>query len=615
MNKLTKGLLSITFATAMVGAVACGGNASDAWKKPSFSNYGAVEAETLGGFVAETTNYVYFINGVGKNTSDNSFGTPIKGALVAAPKNDLSKTEVVVPELLVARDYNAGVYLFGSGNDIYAYYGTPNREKDSSGAIANSEMTFSRTRIDGEKNEKLFTVSSLSTEYRMTEVNGTVYIVYYDSSDSAIKSFNCTDKKTTVVAKTDAKINDKNADGEYVSLDAYKFLDNGAEAEIVYTLTVYSEQYYEEKEKDSNSYSREKETYNYIMSYKAGESAKVVKSGKAGGETYAFSEYADGYLFYKETPVVGDEKTFAVSDKALADATEIVYTDNVKSGMIIKNLDEVYFYDSGKVVKTVLTDRTGTEYEKKENILISDDISTIIDIDDDYVYTTNGDGYIIAIERAADGKTVKISERTASSSWYDPETIEISGEKYILYCDESGVGNSYVYYADLSKLAAPQEKDSDDDGEIDEYYLESKFIGVMPTADRATSAGSLVSDIESSYKEEDNGAAFRKSVEKARAAYDALDADAKAAYDSSLLAKLTNTEKAVKLGDAYGKLASVINYGKLTDEEKATLTTDFNAAKALREEYESESVYSAVAGYLESNLKYYYQETNSKING
>lgn len=608
MNKLTKGLLTMTFAATLCGAAACGGNASDAWEKPSFKDYGAVVSSTLGGFVAETDNYVFFINGVGSSSADNSFGKPIKGSLVAAKKTDLKEAQVVVPELLVASDYNAGVYLFGSGEEIYAYYGTPNKEKDSSGAIANTEMTFSRTRIDGTKNEKLFTVSSLSTEYRMAEVNGKVYIVYYDADEKAIVSYNCADKVKTVIAKTDEKTNDA-IDGEYLSLDAYKFLNNGSSAEVVYTMTVYAEPYYAEKEENETSYSRQKAPYNYIMSYKAGGEAQIIKGEKNGNNTYAVSEYESGYLFIKETPVSGTEKTYAVKDDAIDVATEITYTANVKSGMIIKSLDEIYYVDSGKVIKTVLI---GDEYDAKETILKNDAVNTLIDVDENYVYATESDGCFFAIERSGDNKMIHVAERSVSTSWYAPEIVEIADEKYILFCDNSGVGNSYVYYADLNKLATPEEKDEDGDGETDEYYLTNTFIGKMPAADRAVSAESVVSDIETTYKEEDNGAAFKASVTAARTAYDELDNDARSAYSADALKKLTTAEKAVKLGDAYSKLAVVINYNKLTDAQKETLKNDLSAATALKDEYTADETYAAVIAYLENNLKYYYQEAAAK---
>ena len=143
MNKLTKGLLTISFAALIAGAVGCNGGV-DAWKGTTFTNYGAVIANTNGGFVAETDNYVYFINGLGASSSDNTFGKPIKGALVAADKNDLSNSQVVIPELMVSSDYDAGVYLFEESDGVYAYYGTPNREKNSSGDIAYSEMCFTK---------------------------------------------------------------------------------------------------------------------------------------------------------------------------------------------------------------------------------------------------------------------------------------------------------------------------------------------------------------------------------------------------------------------------------------------------------------------------------------
>ena len=117
MNRLTKGLLTVSLAATLIGTAAACGDA-DAWKGTDFTDYGTVIAETNGGFVAETSKYVYFINGIESSSADNSYGTPVKGALVAADKTDFSKTQVVIPELMAASDYEAGVYLFNEGDDV-----------------------------------------------------------------------------------------------------------------------------------------------------------------------------------------------------------------------------------------------------------------------------------------------------------------------------------------------------------------------------------------------------------------------------------------------------------------------------------------------------------------
>lgn len=629
MNKLTKGLLTISLAATIVGtAAACGGGNSDSWKGTDFTDYGAVIEQVHGGFVEETENYVYFINGIESSSSDNAFGTPIKGSLVAAKKTDLTNSQVVIPELLTAADYGAGVYIFGEGDETYAYYGTPNREKTSSGAVASSEMTFTRTRLDGKKNEKFFTVSSFSTNYRMAQAaDGTVYIVYYDADSASLISYNCTAKKSTVIAKTDEKTNETEGDsGEYLSLDDYKFLDNESGAQVVYTMTVYTQKYYSEQEADDSSYSRQTANYNYTYLYTVGENPVCIKNGKDKNETYALNANVKEYLFYTVTPFGGSEKTYGVKLSDTATETEIFYSDNIKDGMIIKSYEEVYYLDTDakKVIKnTLIKDETVepkiNEQNIKATILSDETISSLLDVDNNYIYCFNTDGYIVAVERAGEGRTIRVSERTASASWYTPEAVTISGTKYMLYCDSSAEGNSYIHYAKLNDLGLEDniiKEDTDDDDEIDLYYITSSFIGVRPAADRAAVVSTKINTIETPLAdlEIQDGKAKAESVAKASAAYDALDDDAKAKLSDDDVKKLTNAKNALTLADAFIKLETVIDYNNLTEDEKAALTANYNAAKALVESYGDD--YKNIAAYLGSslNLNYYYQQTGNKLN-
>ena len=622
MNRLTKGLLTVSLVAALAGtAAACGSSGS--WKGTDFMEYGDVVAETNGGFVAETTKYVYFINGIESSYSDNTFGTPVKGSLVAADKSDLTKSQVIVPELMSASDYGAGIYLFNGGDGVYAYYGTPNTEKDSSGSVANSKMTFKRTRLDGTKNEKLFTVSSLSLNYRMAQAeDGAVYIVYYDADSSAIVSYNCSTGKSVVIAKTDVKTNEKTENGEYLSLGEYKFLENGNAAQIVYTITAYTQEYYAAQEEQEDSYSRQTAPYNYIYTYTAGKDAECVKNGSAVNETYALKSTVDDYLFYTATPLGGTAKTYGVKIDDFGNATEIGYPDNVKDGMVIKSLDRVYYFDSDAkqvVENTLIKDAANniTEYEIKRPILKDETVSKLIDVDDNYIYCFNSDGYIVAIERAGEERTIRISERTASSSWYDPETVKISDtEEYILYCDNSSDGSSYVYRTDLKKLNDPKAEDTDEDEADDLFYLESAFVGVMPAKDKASvvsakinAIGMPLADIE---KGED-GKYRSESVEKARAAYTALDDDAKSYISDSELERLVKAEKALALADTFIKLEKVADFNNLDETEKAALKTEYEAAKAvvagLGDDYED------IADFLgdKLNLNYFYYQAGKKF--
>lgn len=639
MNKLSKSILCASLAAAMITSVACGGN-PDEWQGTTFTQYGQVIETTLGGFVAETDNYVYFINGVESSSSDNTFGKPVKGALVAAKKSNLAESEVVIPELMVSSDYNAGLYIFGEGEETNAYYGTPNREKDASGEVASNEMVFKKTRLDGKKSETLLTVSSHSTEYRVVKNGDKIYIVYYDAKESALTEYDCTAREKRVICKTDAKVNEP-ADGvagEYFSLGEYKFLENGSAAQAVYTVTVYDEPYISEKTGE-----RSVAKYNKMYLYSAGEEPLLIADGKvedddADGKTYSVKSVIGEYLFYTETDINGSAETRGGTISSLKDgtaATKIDYDGVIQDGMIIKSLEEVYYYDSaaGKVmVNTLIKTGTVTAANTKAAILNDNTVSSLIKIDKEngLLFCFNSEGYIVAIDYAGnnDGKTIRVSERTASSSWFKPETValNVGGEEkeYMLYCDNSVKGNSYIYYSDLSDLVAPQEE-LDDDGEVEYYYLKSSFIGNMPAADRANAVLEEINAINTTLEitVDGQGVASDESVTRARAAYDSLEEDeaAKKLIGESDYQKLLKAEKAVSLGAQFMKLEEAFRSGKLIyddldEEQKNAIKGDYDAAKTLveklKKEYEEDG-YQGIVSRIENNLKYYYQKLGDKL--
>ena len=306
--KLLCGLLCVSM---LLSATAC---SSEKWGGSKMKDWG--EVQSVGGFVAETENYIYYLNGVATSTADNTLGKPVKGALMAADKTDLTKTEIAVPKLFAATDYSAGVYIFGD----YVYYGSPSTDKTPEGTIAKSEMMFMRSKLDGTDTKTLFSVKTLSVEYRMVEKDGAVYIVYYDSTNTELVSYNAKTGAKTVIAKTDVK-----TDG-YESLNAYTFLENEAldSAVVLYTVTVYSEKYDADKIEDS-SIERTAHGYNKVYAYAAGDvkadGAEMVGTCVYNGEiessnegnTYAITLATKDYVFYTKTDKFGTVKNYGLS--------------------------------------------------------------------------------------------------------------------------------------------------------------------------------------------------------------------------------------------------------------------------------------------------------------
>ena len=196
MRKMPKKLLTVFTAAALtVGALALPACSEFV---PLDGDYASGAVASNGGFVVEKGNYYYFINGVETYTSDNTYGTPVKGALMRISKTDLkaknNTAETVVPSLMVAADYTSGIYVYGDR----VYYATPNNVKNTSGEIENNYLDFKSAKLDGSDIQSYFNVSDNSTVYRFVEVDNTVYVLYVSGQD--LHSYNTVSKTDTVLA-------------------------------------------------------------------------------------------------------------------------------------------------------------------------------------------------------------------------------------------------------------------------------------------------------------------------------------------------------------------------------------------------------------------------------
>ena len=207
MKNTGKKILGIVAAATIFSSVisfaACG---DTSYKGDALDGYTSeAQVTSNGGFVVEKGDYVYFINGAQDYTADNTYGDVVKGALVRISKADLAAknydaVKTVVPSLLVAQDYDSGIYIYGD----YVYYATPTTDKSMGGDVQNSWIDFKRAKIDGSEapmDGHFFRLSNNAANYRFVEVDGAVYCLYEE--DSALKSYNCTANtgKATVLVK------------------------------------------------------------------------------------------------------------------------------------------------------------------------------------------------------------------------------------------------------------------------------------------------------------------------------------------------------------------------------------------------------------------------------
>lgn len=218
-------LLILAFALALAMFAGCSGGWTGAQVKYDESNGGKGGAvSSNGGFVVQKGEgdnaWFYFINGVQDSSADNTYGDVVKGSLMRISAGNMKSgsyenAETVVPELFVAGDYTAGVYIYGDS----VYYATPNTIRNLDGEVESGYLNFRSANLDGSAMTDYYVqVSSNTTEYRFVEEDGVVYLLYLDSTNTEIHSYNTQTGVNTVLAKgyTSAEFDDSDPENPVV---------------------------------------------------------------------------------------------------------------------------------------------------------------------------------------------------------------------------------------------------------------------------------------------------------------------------------------------------------------------------------------------------------------
>lgn len=627
MKKLLVTILCgiLLLGSLFTGLVAC--DNGESWKPGSLNNGGNVISQN--GFVAETEEYFYYINGVTSTTADNTFGTPIKGSLMAVKKDTIGTdnvvTEVVVPKIFSATDPDAGLFIY---ND-YVYYGTPNTEKDSSGAVANKEMTFARTKLDGSGNTEIFSIiTEHSAKYRMVEKDGVVYIVYYDTVEHALVSFNTTKKEAITIAKT-------NEEAHAYSLDKYIFVDNDSIADgvVAFTVTCYTEAYDKDKA-DKGNYTRPTGDYNKLFVYNIGDSkvsdvyGKLILDGNTedifARAKFSLNLFEAGHLFYTRTPVQGEEKVYAATLEELRGqqsaqrfiGTEIVNTAYVKETTIIKSLEEIYVLENGTVFKTGLNTTDGFE---KKPVAKSSNISGLLFIENGELYYYNISSQLAKVKLATladeNNHEIRISTETVSSTWFKPEIFDVGEKSYIFYLDNSALGNSYVHYADVNgDVVEPEENAT-----VKEYYIDGEFVnflGKKTIEDQSKELNVRIENLSSvipgiiEFEDPDADVLTFEAVDEVKALYDGASDKVKEGVTEENVKILNIYVDAIKIANKFNKLKGIEKYNT-TDYKAEDLPAEYKLAydeiKNDIEEFRAREDAKQIENYIEANYKFYYQ--------
>lgn len=202
-KKLTVLLAMATLACSAATLASCAG--SD-FTPPAQADTTSDKVASNGGFLVETGDYVYFINGAAEASADNTYGKVQKGALYRIAKSALKAksygaAECVVPSLFVAQNYDGGVFIY----DNYVYFASPTNEKEKDGTVSTSWLSFKKVKLDGTSSKKeadkyLFRLSDNTVSYRFVKgADGVVYCMYVQSSN--LYSFNTDTGVTTLLVK------------------------------------------------------------------------------------------------------------------------------------------------------------------------------------------------------------------------------------------------------------------------------------------------------------------------------------------------------------------------------------------------------------------------------
>lgn len=387
-----------------------------------------VKAVSNGGFAVEKDGYVYFINGKQVNTADNSFGTPVRGAIMRISNADLaarkySSAQTVVPHIAYSGNYNGGIFVYGD----YVYYATPSTEKNSDGIVQNENLAFKSTRLDGTETLKGYYVqnSNSSVEYRYVQAGDTVYLLYvatgedyYGTGDSYtnLHSVNTKTGENTMLAYNVGSVTFDKSDltnpRVYYTMSVTDFeLDKTYDTyNQVWTVTAdattpadYSEYFEKIYENDEDGYDPEKDpkdvncgtlVYDGIGKIE-GMTGSVTPFNGADADkvervpyTYTISSYENGTLFYtRSSKTITSEgfstaSLYAHKDGAILNGWNPV-TKNDEQQFILRDGANASSYtylfgDNDKIENIIISDSTGLIKTKlDDNGKIITDVDTV----------------------------------------------------------------------------------------------------------------------------------------------------------------------------------------------------------------------------------------------
>ncbi len=440
MRKGLKKFIAIAAATVMTAGVlsACGTD----FVTPTGIPDGEVVSN--GGFVVGKGDYYYFINGVESYTADNTYGTPVKGALMRIKKEDVDKktntAEVVIPSLMVAGDYEAGLFIYGDR----IYYATPNNVPDPlSGELLTNYLDFKSAKLDGTDIKSYLTLDSNSNDYRYVQVGDTVYLLYVESND--LRSYNTATGKETLLADNTTGVAFNGLDVTDPTVYYTMSVDNGLDTDLTPASISYNQIYRVSADATEAPYEYTWDM-DYIKENLDGEMpytnlGEIVLDGigssdtktqfthsdskpaetNLGGYSYELRSYENGGLYFTRTPAQKSSEGSSTSD----------------------NNGNLYFLSADKLT-TGWDSITGNEGDSLD--YLADPSTLSLKATDSALFYRDGDGkhhYLYVDGAVIYRADVGEAGRNAKEQ---PIAFEVSGATLLSVDTESHAKYDYVYF-------------------------------------------------------------------------------------------------------------------------------------------------------------------------
>ena len=399
-----------------------------------------------GGMVVQKGNYLYFVNGYVSATSNNKMGKVDNGAIYRAKLTDnkltydddgnLLNCERVVSK--IAGYENGGIYIFGNN----LYYASPNTEKNrSDGKVDANLLDFYKINLNGSGNSRIYksTVSSDSTQFAFYEIEGTVYLVVYDTEKVVV--VNCSNNKQTVVS-------------ENVSSVILPKVENNNPVNNTIS-NVESRVYYTRSAKDGE------ENTGKVMCYASinKPSEEVVVEGLNPSLSYSLKQLSyssnedNAYIVYT-TSNTGTELYYAskIINEQIDLSTEVKLTTTSQSNKVYLYTDNSSFNSQKGIITTnsnsYLTLITlSSEYIEKPVVYENLGKMTILDVKGNVVFYKNESNqlFMVTLTNSSSLSPIQLTNADNTYNFDAKVNFDVNGEYVYIYKTYTGDEDSGNY--------------------------------------------------------------------------------------------------------------------------------------------------------------------------